>query len=161
MKGVCRPELGHHERRAHTRALRRWFRDLQDRFRYTHMLRGDWQRCVSTFLCQRVKPCGVFLDPPYADNSGSQRSKTYTHDTPQPSDEVNRWCQAKSDVRIVLCGYGTTHDNLLSLGWTRHSYVGPSGFSNTGGDSTKGQKHRLLETLWLSPACKQAQLSLI
>lgn len=109
---------------------------------------GDWRR-VLTPAASRGKTGGdgsiaVFLDPPYA-TSGD----LYAHTTEDASVAVREWCaDAPGDLRIVLCGYDTEHDDLLNQGWrVIHGKAGGGAGYSTRSDN--GRRERM----WLSPAC--------
>ncbi len=91
----------------------------------------------------------VIIDPPYA-TSGD----LYSHGDETISADVRDWCLSRDarGLRIVLCGYDTEHDDLLSHGWTvtEGKAGGGSGYSTR---SDNGRRERL----WLSPGCHTAQ----
>ena len=114
---------------------------------------GDWRR-VLTPSVTRSGTGGdggraIFLDPPYA-TSGD----LYSHGDETISADVRDWCLSRDarGLRIVLCGYDTEHDDLLSHGWTvtEGKAGGGSGYSTR---SDNGRRERL----WLSPGCHTAQ----
>ena len=114
---------------------------------------GDWRR-VLTPSVTRSGTGGdggraIFLDPPYA-TSGD----LYSHGDDTISADVRDWCLSRDarGLRIVLCGYDTEHDDLLSHGWavTEGKAGGGSGYSTR---SDNGRRERL----WLSPGCHTAQ----
>jgi hypothetical protein len=52
---------------------------------------------------------------------------------------------------FVLCGYDTTHDELLAHGWTTYHWLPNGGYGNQG--QGRGRANKLRETIWASPAC--------
>ena len=123
---------------------------LAARLRHVRITCGDWRRVLTpTLLRPEVRrggdpATGILLDPPYA-VSGD----IYAQGDATVSTEVRAWClTADPDLRIVLCGYDTEHDELLPHGWTVTEGRAGSG----AGRSTRSDNGRR-ERLWLSPAC--------
>ena len=130
----------------------RWFRHLAARLRHVRVLNGDWSRVVSrgTSINDPVRrgvgPCGVFLDPPYADTA-SRTGDLYRLDSLTVAHDVRAWCLEHGDdprYRIVLAGFDGEHgDELADAGWTTHTWRPRKGFGT--------QHHR--ERLMASPHC--------
>ena len=122
---------------------------LADRLQRVRITCGDWRRvCQPSVTRSGAGGDGsraIFLDPPYA-TSGD----LYAHGDSNISAEVREWCATTADptMRVILCGYDTEHDDLLTLGWTVTE--GKSG--NGSGYSTRADNGRR-ERLWLSPSC--------
>ena len=132
--------------------LEGYMRQLADRLRRVRITCGSWERVVKPSVTRSgtggdgVR--AVFLDPPYA-TSGD----LYAESSEGVALAVRDWCMtAPRDIRVILCGYDTEHDDLLTMGWTVTE--GKSG--GGAGYSTNGLNGRR-ERLWLSPACIGSQ----
>jgi site-specific DNA-adenine methylase len=127
--------------------LRSYMRRLADRLQRVRITCGSWKRVTGkAVICAdyQWKDCAVFLDPPYA-TSGD----LYAESSEGVAEEVRAWCEkAPRDLRVILCGYDSEHDELLARGWS--VIEGKSGRGN--GYSTDRWNGRR-ERLWLSPAC--------
>ena len=127
-------------------------RRLSERLQRVRITCGDWRR-VLTPAASRAKTGGdgsiaVFLDPPYA-TSGD----LYAHSEDGIAQQVHEWAaDAPDDLRIVLCGFDSEHDALLTLGWTKVNgrAGGGAGYNS---DPTAGRRERL----WMSPACRSSE----
>lgn len=148
-KGVNRglPHLGdagQGERLAH------YFNRIAHRLARVRITCGDWRRVVQPSV-HRAGTGGdgtraIFLDPPYA-TSGD----LYAASSEGVAEQVREWCLTAPDtLRVILCGYDTEHDALLSHGWTvqEGKAGGGAGYSTNSGNGRR-------ERLWLSPACIQ------
>lgn len=131
-------------------ALDRLMTRLAARLRHVRITCGDWRRVLAPALLRPgVRRGGeavtaVLLDPPYA-VSGD----IYAQGDATVSAAVRAWClTADPELRIVICGYDTEHDELLAHGWT--VIEGRAG--RGAGRSTRSDNGRR-ERLWLSPAC--------
>lgn len=138
-----------------------WMQFLSARLRHVRILNGDWTRSVTTGATltlpvrQGKSPCGVFLDPPYADTAG--RAEVYTEDSFSVAHDVREWALKTGDdkrYRIVVAGFDGEHgDAFRAAGWDEHEWFA-SGFLK-GGMALQGadghQQHR--ERLWSSPHC--------
>ena len=121
---------------------------LADRLQRVRITCGDWRRVLSPAVT-RAGAGGdgaqaVLMDPPYATSGDLYAAATATSAV-----AVREWCrQAPPDLRVVLCGYDTEHDDLLDHGWTvtAGKAGGGSGYNS---DPRAGRRERL----WLSPAC--------
>ena len=131
-------------------ALDAYMHRLADRLHRVRITCGSWER-VLTPSASRAGAGGdgsraILLDPPYA-TSGDLYHEA-DHDG-SVSAEVRAWClTAPDDLRIVLCGYDSEHDELIEHGWeVRHGKAGSGAGYSTRADN--GRRERL----WLSPAC--------
>ena len=122
---------------------------LSQRFARVTITQGDWRRALSKTLETAYKDdVGVFLDPPYTDRTTDGKT-LYAADSLTVSRDVREWCKTAPDGwRIILCGYGTEHDDLISHGWgkvkaPRHQ---SAGYNMSGLNANRDQ-------LWTSPAC--------
>ena len=109
---------------------------------------GSWERVTGPSVT-RAGAGGdgarsVFLDPPYA-TSGD----LYAESSDGIAEQVRTWClDAPDDLRVILCGYDTEHDELLAHGWDviEGKAGGGAGYST---NAANGRRERL----WTSPAC--------
>lgn len=148
--------------------LVRWFQFLSARLRHVRILNGDWKRSVTggaslTLPVRQGKgPCGVFLDPPYADTA-ERSDGLYAHDSLAVAHEVRRWCLdhgGDKRYRIVLAGFDGEHgEELEAAGWREVEWF-RTGFLRGGMGNTKGRDgeddelhQQGRERLWLSPHC--------
>lgn len=137
-------------------ALKSYMGALATRLEQVRVTAGSWERALKPSVLRATagnSKVGVFLDPPYA-TSGDVYASTNTSDEHLTiSAETRQWClQAPADLRIVLAGYESEHDELIDHGWTR--ITGKSGGGagyNTNADAGKRER------LWLSPSCVTAQ----
>jgi hypothetical protein len=152
-RGVNRelPHLGN----AGQGALERYLRLLADRLVRVRITCGDWKRVVTPSVVRSGAggdgTRAVFLDPPYA-TSGD----LYAHLDLDVAERVRAWCaDAPRDLRVVLAGYDTEHDELLDRGWSvvHGRSGGGAGYST---NAANGRRERL----WTSPACLINQPSL-
>lgn len=140
-----------------------WFAALQARLRFVRVCCGDWRRVLGPSVTWKQGLTGIVLDPPYAAEE-NRDMRLYRVEDGEVAHAVRAWCVAHGDnalLRIVLCGYGGTHDALLPQGWTKVHWTTAGGYGNQGTGQARVNKHR--ETLWLSPAClttEERQLSL-
>ena len=84
----------------------------------------------------------------YAEESG-----TVAHD-------VRAWCLEHGRhplLRVVLCGYDTTHDALLAEGWTKVAWKAGGGYCNLG--NGRGRENTTREMIWRSPHCLTAPMA--
>ena len=132
--------------------LEGYMRQLADRLRRVRITCGSWERVVKPSVTRSgtggdgVR--AVFLDPPYA-TSGN----LYAESSEGVAVAVRDWCMtAPREMRVILCGYDTEHDDLLAKGWavTEGKAGGGAGYSTNG---LNGRRERL----WLSPACIGSQ----
>ena len=142
-------------------SLLSWFRALQDRLRRVRVCCGPWNRVLTPACTVLNGMTGILLDPPYAVSSGRDKH-LYSVDEQGIAHEVEDWCLhhgAHPLLRIVLCGYGDTHDVLLEHGWRKYAWITNGGMGNQA--NGRGKANRFRERLWCSPAClTREQLSL-
>jgi hypothetical protein len=126
---------------------------LAHRIQHVRITCGDWRRVTQPSV-HRSGTGGdgtraLFLDPPYA-TSGDLYA--IPDGGGQVSTDVREWCTtAPANLRIVLAGYDTEHNDLLTHGWTRiEGRAGRGAGYST--NPTNGRRERL----WLSPACIQS-----
>ncbi len=137
--------------------LTAYLRQLSQRLQGTRITCGDWKRVVTPAVSRatRTQPGVAFLlDPPY-ETSGD----LYHHGDADGSlsAEVRAWCIGQEhdpDVRIVLCGYHSEHDELLDHGWSKHDSRATSGGYSRDPANSK-------ERLWASPSCERRQATLL
>jgi D12 class N6 adenine-specific DNA methyltransferase len=154
-QGTGGTNYGHgvHAKRAHGEGLRTWFAAIQQRLRYVRVCCGDWTRVMGPSVTWRHGLTGILMDPPYSAEEGRDPN-LYRMEDPQVAHAVRAWCLANGSnklLRIVLCGYGDVHDELLEHGWRKVGWTANGGYGNQRQDGTYANKYR--ETLWLSPAC--------
>lgn len=132
--------------------LAAYMNQLSDRLRRVRITCGSWERVVKPSVTRSGTggdgSRALFLDPPYA-TSGD----LYAHVDANVGAAVQTWCAtAPRDLRVILCGYDTEHDELLDHGWsvTEGKAGGGAGYSTNG---LNGRRERL----WLSPACIGSQ----
>lgn len=128
--------------------LRGYMRQFAQRLQRVRITCGSWERVVKPSVTRSGTggdgSRAIFLDPPYA-TSGD----LYAESTEGIAESVRAWCvTAPRKMRVILCGYDTEHDALLSHGWsvTEGKSGGGAGYSV---NPTNGRRERL----WLSPAC--------
>jgi len=149
--------------------LIRWFRYLSARLRHVRILNGDWTRLVTTGAAHTLSvrsgdgPCGVFLDPPYADTA-DRTDRVYMADSAVVAHDVRDWCLAHGDHprwRIVLAGYDGEHgDTLTDAGWTSHEWFTAGHLTGGMGNiSRNGGHQQQRERLYASPHCHTADTS--
>ncbi len=127
------------------------------RLRHTRITCGDWRRVLTPSASRATasKPhVAVLLDPPYSVGADLYAGQVNN----DLSSDVRTWClTADKSLRIVLCGYGEDHDELLQLGWRKlTSRATTAGYQTANGRKKATDRERL----WLSPACLQSQLDL-
>ena len=128
--------------------LEAYMRQLSDRLRRVRITCGSWERVVTPSAIRSGTggdgSRAIFLDPPYA-TSGD----LYAESSEGIAEAVRAWClTAPRELRIILCGYDSEHDALLTHGWSviEGKAGGGAGYSV---NSANGRRERL----WLSPAC--------
>lgn len=138
-----------------------WFYALQARLRRVRVCCGDWQRVMGESVTFGHGLTGILLDPPYSTEEGRDMN-IYALDSGTVAHDVRDWCLANGDnplLRIVLCGYGTVHDELVQAGWTRTEWKTNGGMGNQG--QGRGRENASREVLWCSPHClRDTQLSM-
>jgi hypothetical protein len=130
-----------------------WFAALQARLRYVRVCCGDWTRVLGPSPTTKLGLTGIYFDPPYP-TEADRTIQLYREEDGQVAHAVEAWCAAHGDdplLRLVLCGYGSTHDALLSKGWARVEWKANGGYGNQG--QGRGRANKTREVLWLSPHC--------
>lgn len=121
--------------------LDRYFRSLSERLDRVRILNGDWSRLVTPSMTTRYGLTGVFLDPPYTEESGRQ-DRLYAMDNLTVGHQVRNWAVKNGDnplLRIALCGYKGEYQ--MPANW--------SVFEWKASGSRNGSKERI----WFSPSC--------
>lgn len=156
-----------------------WFGRLQDRLRTVRVCCGHWTRvCSSPSVTTRLGLTGIMLDPPYAldtermhawvrhlrgqgpmpepaGKATNRDGNLYGSDKGDVDEMVARvhlYCETmgrKPDVRIVLAGYDSEHNDLEREGWEAVAWKG-SGYGNR---TSQGMTNASKERLWMSPYC--------
>jgi DNA adenine methylase len=139
------------------RRLNDWMNALSKRFANARVLSGDWSRVVTEVPLKARKPCGVFLDPPYA--GAHERSALYPEEDFSVAHSVRKWCIEHGndpDMRIALCGY-LEHDCLADAGWTCVPWETGGGYANIAkSPDSRGKRNAKRERIWFSPFCQRA-----
>jgi len=131
-KGVNRQLLhlgdeGTGERAKRIAWLMDWFSALSDRLCRVRITCGDWKRLAnSKSATTKHGVTALFLDPPYGGTEYVYGDKTPV------SQSVNEWCAAIDDqkLRVVLCGRGSEHDNLIDAGWQKEEWKTRKGYGS-------------------------------
>jgi DNA adenine methylase len=128
------PHLGNDGRgevQRRTEWLVSWFQAIADRLVKVRFACGDWKRIAdSDSATIKHGLTGFFLDPPYDDTE-----YVYGADHAPVSAEVREWCKENGRhplKRIILCGRGTEHDELLQHGYRREDWVTGKGYGKPG-----------------------------
>lgn len=160
-KGVARRVAPLHDRcRVHREKLVEYLGRLADRLRYVLVCCGDWERVVCDAVMSRADggPIGVFLDPPYAAESGRD-PQIYRVEDLSISHRVREWAietaRSRPNVRIVLCGLEGEHE--MPPDWRIVRWASSGGLRRPG---SRAQTDRFRERLWLSPSCLAGEPSL-
>jgi hypothetical protein len=145
--------MGVHALRARAGGLLAWFEALQSRLRYVRVCCGDWTRVLGPSVTFTHGLTGIVFDPPYSAEE-QREAGLYAVDDLHVAHAVRAWCVAHGQhplLRIVLCGYGTVHDELLAHGWTKQCWSAAGGMANSKRDKSNLNKYE--ERLWCSPNC--------
>lgn len=145
-----RPHFGHAQAGIVSGDL---FLDIKKRLRRTRVACGDWRRVLTESVlfggglqhhCG-MRPCAVFLDPPYAHDI---RDPTlYSTDDASISEQVRAWAiehGSDPNLRIALCGFDGEH--AMPEAWAVHEWTAVNGYAT---DKDRGARERV----WLSPHC--------
>lgn len=154
--GVSRqlPHLGNSGRglnRASTNDLQEYFRQLQDRLRRVRVCCGDWTRVLGPSVTEKNGITGIFLDPPYAGDTG-RTDDLYSEDDLTISPKVREWAIANGDnpmLRICVAGYEGEHE--FPPTWRKEQWKARGGYD--GQNKDRDNQRRKLERLWFSPHC--------
>lgn len=146
--------------------LHAWFAALQKRLRYVRVCCGDWSRVLGPSVTFKNSCAsgvtGILLDPPYSLEEDRDMG-LYACEDGQVAHAVREWCLENGGnplLRIAFCGYGVTHDALLSHGWRKVVWKGHGGLGNQG--NGRGRANSAREVVYFSPHCltPQQQLAL-
>lgn len=153
-----RPHLGDRGQGVNRKleSLSAYMQALADRLRGVRVCSGDWSRVVTNGALAYGDTVGVFLDPPYAADTGRDMT-LYTHET-DVSAAVRQWAIDNGDntrYRIALCGYEGEHE--MPESWQCFSWKAGPSYKSSNGDQT-GNRHR--ERIWFSPHCLTKQPTL-
>ncbi len=147
-RGITRQALPGSD--SHSHQLELWFDRLAHRLQSVNIMARDWSTLLTTAIIggRNWQTRAIFFDPPYH-TSGDLYAEHHGNGG-QVADQVRQWCvDADPDLRIVLAGYDTDHDELLAHGWTKHKSQGTRG--GPGRSTIIGKPDR--EQLWASPSC--------
>ena len=143
--GVNRQHLGESTHAGRVAWVSGWLCSLRDRLTSVRITCGDWKR-VANSRTTTIKHglTGIFLDPPY---DGTE----YVYGSSIPiSQEVRQWCidnASEPNLRIIVCGRGKEHDELIDFGYKSIRWKTRRGYSNKKDNDT--------ETLWTKiPDCE-------
>jgi DNA adenine methylase len=148
---------GIHATQADGEDLYAWFEALQARLRSVRVCCGDWRRVLGPTVTFKHGLTGIVLDPPYSAEEGRD-PHLYAVDDLAVAHAVRAWSLEHGNhplLRIVLCGYGEVHDELLAQGWRKVHWTANGGFSNQRKKGTNLNKYQ--ETLWFSPRCLRTE----
>jgi hypothetical protein len=122
--------------------LREEFGRLAKRLEHVRIFHGDWSRAVTEAMTYRYGITGIFLDPPYVEESG-RSARLYAKDDLRVGHRVGKWAVANGDnplLRIALCGYEGDYE--IPSNWSVYGWKS--------GGSKNGRKERI----WFSPHCQ-------
>lgn len=137
-------------RTLHSDHIAEWFKLLQNRLRRVRVCCGDWSRVCGPAPTYRLGLTGVFLDPPYDEETGRDM-RIYNQDAPRISRKVREWCienQGHERLRVALCGYEGEH---VLPGWEKVAWKADGGYANQAKDHDNPNAKR--ERIWFSPHC--------
>jgi DNA adenine methylase len=123
--------------------LQEQFKQLAVRLERVRILNGDWSRLVTPAVTTRHGMTGVFLDPPYTEESGRKKG-LYAKDDLTVGHQVRDWAVKNGDnpkFRIALCGYESEY--RMPLNWSVFDWKAVG--------SQNGNKERI----WFSPHCQK------
>lgn len=123
------------------------FDDYSKRFRHTIVACGDWARVCGNAGLPPKKLCGLFLDPPYAHDTG--RDCTIYNIEKAGTDDVERYCRdngTRRNLRIVLAGF---EGEYKLPGWRIHKWTRSLAYAR----SEQARANLARERLWFSPHC--------
>lgn len=131
-----------------------WFTTLSERLARVRVASGDWSRVCGPSVTFKHGLTGVFLDPPYSDESG-RNGEVYRSDDLSVARDVREWAIAtgkRKDMRIALCGYEGEH--VMPQDWAVYSWNAGEGF---GGQAEQRSGNGRRERIWFSPHCLSAR----
>lgn len=132
-----------------------YFDALQVRLRRVRVCCGDWQRILGPSPTWQIGVTAVFLDPPYAHDTGRDPD-IYAQENPTLSAEVRAWALAHGDnpkLRIALCGYEGEH--AMPADWECLAWKTNGGYGNQRAGQLSANACR--ERIWFSPYCLKPQ----
>ncbi len=128
-----------------------YMRDLAERLRKVRVCCGDWSRICGPSPTVKLGITGVFLDPPYAEES-ARTADIYSTDSGSVAHEVRKWAVEHGDdpqMRIAICGYEDEHempDSWDCVQWKAHGGYGSQG-------NGTGRKNSKRERIWFNSSC--------
>jgi len=134
-----------------------YLKKLQKRIADVKVVCGDWMQVMGGNWRTANGDCAVFLDPPYAPETG-RRNRVYKKDELTTAPDVLNWCKDNGDNRlykIALCGYDGEHNDLEDMGWTVHAWKANGGYAHQGNGKTRGEENCFKERIWFSPFCNR------
>ena len=135
-----------------------YMQELAERLRTVRVCCGDWSRICGPSPTVKHGITGVFLDPPYADES-ERTDGLYAVDDGQVAHSVREWAAewgADPRMRIALCGYEGEH--VMPDGWECVQWKAPGGYGSQGGADGAGRANAGRERIWFSPHCLRTTL---
>lgn len=135
-----------------------YMRALANRLRRVRVCCGDWSRVMGPSVTIKHGVCGVFLDPPYSEESG-RASDLYSSDDLAVAHDVRKWAIENADnplLHIALCGYEGEHD--MPNSWECIAWKNRGGYGSQASGRGAANAHR--ERIWFSPHCLRPQESL-
>ena len=143
----------------HSRAhLLAYMQELAERLRTVRVCCGDWSRICGPSPTIKHGITGVFLDPPYADES-ERTNGLYAVDDGQVAHAVREWASewgADPRMRIALCGYEGEH--AMPDGWECVPWKARGGYGSQGDAEGAGRANSGRERIWFSPYCLRTTL---
>lgn len=130
------------------------FGAIAERLRGALIMCGDWTRVVTPAVLMSggsSKPCGIFLDPPYADTA-NRTPDLYAKDSADVAHAVREWAIANGDnprYRIALAGYDGEH--VMPSSWREFAWKAAGGYEGQAKGGRTGNSKR--ERIWFSPHC--------
>jgi hypothetical protein len=146
------------DRAEYQEALFVYMQELADRLRRVRVCCGDWSRICGPSPTVKHGITGVFLDPPYADES-ERTDGLYAVDDGQVSHAVREWASewgADPRMRIALCGYEGEH--AMPDGWECVPWKARGGYGSQGDAEGSGRANAGRERIWFSPYCLRTSL---
>lgn len=100
-----------------------WFSDISERLSNAKILSHDWKKIMNMYNITSKKTA-IMFDPPYNTSGNNGGGIEYINaDNNTVSGGVRRWIveniEALKNTRILVCGRGTEHDELLQYGFQK------------------------------------------